>query len=122
MEKGVKQGKSSYPLLSMKKDQANKTNVERVYRWWPLAWEPGLNGSGIDPQLVREWAQCSCTSCTSTHWSWSRVEAEEAEWRQMGLEVARGGSRRGSENIPSQKSSYSESNSLVSSFQKKHIP
>ena len=31
MEKGVKQGKSSYPLLSMKKDQANKTNVERVY-------------------------------------------------------------------------------------------
>ena len=30
MEKGVKQGKSSYLLLSMKKDQANKTNVERV--------------------------------------------------------------------------------------------
>ena len=55
MEKGVKQGKSSYPLLSMKKDQANKTNEERVYRWWPLAWEPGLNGSGIDLQLVQEW-------------------------------------------------------------------
>src|SRR5258707_3813260 len=30
MEKGVKQGKGSYPLLSMKKDQANKTNVEGV--------------------------------------------------------------------------------------------
>ena len=56
MEKGVKQGKSSYPLLSMKKDQANKTNVERVYRWWPLAWEPGPNGSGVDPWLVQEWA------------------------------------------------------------------
>src|SRR5258708_31298860 len=75
-EKGVKQGKSSYPLLSMKKDQANKTNVERVYRWWPLVWEPGPNGSGIDLQLVREWVQCSCISCASMLWSWSRVEAE----------------------------------------------
>src|SRR5258707_11409998 len=53
MEKGVKQGKSSYPLLSMKKDQANKTNVERVYRQWPLAWEPGPNRSSIDLQLVQ---------------------------------------------------------------------
>ena len=53
----------------MKKDQANKTNVERVYRWQPLAWEPGPNGSGIDLQLVREWAQHS----------WSGVEAEEAD-------------------------------------------
>ncbi len=52
MGKGVKQGKSSYPLLSMKKDQAKKTDVERVYRWWPLAWEPGPNGSSIDPWLV----------------------------------------------------------------------
>ncbi len=52
MEKGVKQGKSSYPLLSMKKDQANKTNVERVYRRQPLAWEPGPNGSGVDLWLV----------------------------------------------------------------------
>src|SRR5258705_1949252 len=68
-KKGVKQGKSSYPLLSMKKDQANKTNVERVYRWRPLAWEPGPNRSSIDPQLVREWAQCSCVSCTSMLWS-----------------------------------------------------
>ena len=76
MEKGVKQGKSSYLLLSMKKDQANKTNVERVYRRQPLAWEPGLNGSGIDLQLVQEWVQCSCTSCASTHRSWSRVEAD----------------------------------------------
>src|SRR5258708_49668 len=39
----------------MKKDQANKMNVERVYRWRPLVWEPGLNGSSIDPWLVREW-------------------------------------------------------------------
>ena len=100
MEKGVKQGKSSYPLLSMKKDQANKTNVERVYRWWPLVWEPGPNRSSIDLQLVQEWVQCSCTSCTSTLWSWSRVEGEEAEWRWMGLEVARGGRKRGREVVP----------------------
>src|SRR5258708_18583758 len=100
MEKGVNQGKSSYPLLSMKKDQANKTNVERVYRWQPLAWEPGPNRSGIDLQLVREWVQCSHTSCTSTHQSWSRVEAEEVEWRWMGSEVARGGQRRGREVVP----------------------
>ena len=52
MEKGVKQGKSSYPLLSMKKDQANKTDVERVYRQQPLAWEPGPNRSGVDLWLV----------------------------------------------------------------------
>ena len=90
MEKGVKQGKSSYPLLSMKKDQANKMNVEREYRWWPLAWEPGPNGSSIDLQLVQEWVQHS----------WSRVEAEEVEWRQMGSEAARGGQRRGREVIP----------------------
>ena len=100
MEKGVKQGKSSYPLLSMKKDQANKTNVERIYRQWPLAWEPGLNGSSVDPQLVREWAQCSCISCTSMLQSWSGVEAEGAEQRQKGLEAARGGQRRGREVIP----------------------
>src|SRR5258707_14249172 len=60
----------------MKKDQANKTNVERVYRQQPLAWEPGLNRSGIDLQLVQEWAQCSCISCTSMLWSWSGVEAD----------------------------------------------
>ena len=59
-EKGVKQGKSSYPLLSMKKDQANRMNVERIYRWQPLAWEPGLNRSGIDPQLVQEWLHKLC--------------------------------------------------------------
>ncbi len=52
MEKGVKQAKSSYLLLSMKKDQANKMNVERVYRQWPLVWEPGPNGSSVDLQLV----------------------------------------------------------------------
>src|SRR5260221_11365679 len=94
MEKGVKQGKSSYPLLSMKKDQANKTNVERVYRWWPLAWEPGPNRSGIDLQLVREWAQHSCISCASMLWSWSRVEAEEVEQRWKGSEVGREGEGR----------------------------
>src|SRR5258708_27827235 len=100
MEKGVKQGKGSYLLLSMKKDQANKTNVERVYRWWPLAWEPGPNGSGIGLWLVREWAQCSCISCASMLWSWSRVKAEGVEWRWMGLEAARGGQRGGREVIP----------------------
>ncbi len=84
----------------MKKDQPNKTNVERVYRWQPLVWEPGLNGSGIDLQLVWEWAQCSCTSCTSMHQSWSRAEAEEVEWRQKGSEVARGEQRRGREVVP----------------------
>src|SRR5258708_18095791 len=89
MEKGVKQGKSSYPLLSMKKDQANKTNVERVYRWWPLAWEPGPNRSSIDSQLVQEWVRHSHTSCASMHQSWSGAEAEEAEWRQA--EKGKGG-------------------------------
>ena len=54
MEKGVKEGKGSYPLLSIKKDQANKMNVEGVYRQWPLAWEPGPGRSGVDPQLVQE--------------------------------------------------------------------
>src|SRR6266436_6034382 len=99
-EKGVKQGKSSYLLLSMKKDQANKTNVERVYRWQPLVWEPGLNRSSVDPQLVQGWAQCSCVSCTSMLRSWSGVEAEGAEQRQKGSEAARGGQRRGREVIP----------------------
>ncbi len=89
MEKGVKQGKSSYPLLSMKKDQANKTNVERVYRQWPLVWEPGPNGSGVDPLLVQEWAQHSCISCASMLQSWSRVEAEEME--QRWVEKGKGG-------------------------------
>src|SRR5258708_18509388 len=94
MEKGVKQGKSSYLLLSMKKDQANKTNVERVYRWQPLAWEPGPNGSGIDLWLVREWAQCSCISCASMLWSWRR----QKEWSggrrgRAEAEGVRGGQR-----------------------------
>src|SRR5260221_7346154 len=98
--KEFKQGKGSYLLLSMKKDQANKTNVEGVYRWWPLAWEPGPNGSSVDLWLVREWVQCSHMSCASMHQSWSRAEAEEAEWRQRQSEVARGGWRRGREVIP----------------------
>ncbi len=84
----------------MKKDQANKTNVERVYRQWPLAWEPGLNRSGIDLWLFWEWVWCSCISCTSMLWSWSRVEVEGAEWRQKGSEVGRGGQRRGREVVP----------------------
>src|SRR5258708_6336836 len=100
VEKGVKQGKSSYLLLSMKKDQANKTNVERVYRQWPLAWEPGLNRSGIDLWLVQEWVQHSCISCASMLWSWSGMEADGAEWRWMGLGAARGGQRRGREVVP----------------------
>src|SRR5258708_35843091 len=91
MEKGVKQGKSSYPLLSMKKDQANKTNVERVYRQWPLAWEPGPNGSSIDLQLVQEWAQCSCISCASMLQSWSGVEADGVRGSQRWAEKGKGG-------------------------------
>src|SRR6266446_9629568 len=93
MEKGVKQGKGSYLLLSMKKDQANKTNVEGVYRRQPLAWEPGPDGSGVDPQLVQEWARCSHMSCASTHQSWSGAEAEEVEWRRRRWSGG-GGSRR----------------------------
>src|SRR5258705_8674862 len=77
----------------MKKDQANKTNVEGVYRWQPLAWEPGLDRSGVDPQLVQEWAQRSHMSCASTHQSWSGVEAEEAEWRRR-RQSGGGGSQR----------------------------
>src|SRR5258707_13690158 len=91
MEKGVKKGKSSYPLLSMKKDQANKMDVERVYRWQPLAWEPGLNGSGIDLWLVQEWVQCSCISCTSMLWSWSRVEVEGVRGGQRWVGKGKGG-------------------------------
>src|SRR5258707_3839094 len=93
MEKGVKQGKGSYLLLSMKKDQANKTNAEGVYRWQPLVWEPGPDGSGVDPWLVQEWVRCSCMSCASTHQSWSGAEAEEAEWRWRWWSRG-GGSRR----------------------------
>src|SRR5258708_34366238 len=100
MEKGVKQGKSSYLLLSMKKDQANKMNVERVYRWWPLAWEPGLNGSSVDLQLVQEWVRCSCVSCASMLQSWSRVEEEGVEHSQKGWAVARGGGSRDREVRP----------------------
>src|SRR5260221_3856064 len=77
----------------MKKDQANKLNVEGVYRWWPLAWEPGPDRSSVNPQLVQEWAQHSCMSCTSTHQSWSRAEAEEAEWRRRRRSGGRGGQR-----------------------------
>src|SRR6266436_4507189 len=91
MEKGVKQGKSSYPLLSMKKDQANKTNVERVYRWQPLAWEPGPNRSSVDPWLVQEWAQCSCISCASMLQSWSGVEAEGLGGGKRWAEKGKGG-------------------------------
>ena len=91
MEKGVKQGKSSYPLLSMKKDQANKTNVERAYRQQPLAWEPGLNRSSIDLQLVREWVQHSCISCTSVLQSWSGVEADGVRGSQRWVEKGKGG-------------------------------
>src|SRR5260221_9511613 len=85
MEKGVKQGKSSYPLLSMKKDQANKTNVERVYRQWPLVWEPGPNRSSVDPRLVQEWARCSCISCASMLWSWRQKgqSGGRRAWRQQ---------------------------------------
>src|SRR5260221_10145971 len=90
-EKGVKQGKSSYPLLSMKEDQANKTNVERVYRQQPLAWEPGPNGSSIDLWLVQEWVQCSCISCTSMLRSWSRVEVDGVRGSQGGGEKGKGG-------------------------------
>src|SRR5258707_8572551 len=102
MEKGVKQGKGSYPLLSMKKDQANKTSVEGVYRWRPLVWEPGLDGSGVNPQLVQEWGRRSCMSCASMHQSWSEAEAEEVEWKAEEVEwrwrqseAVRGGRRGG---------------------------
>ena len=98
MEKGVKQ-ESSYPLLVMKRDQTNKTNAEGVYRWQALGWEPGPDGSGIDPRLFREWAQHSHTSCTHMHRSWSGMEAE---WKQTRLDRSRvwkgasqGGGQRG---------------------------
>src|SRR5258708_40344663 len=89
-EKGVKQGKGSYPLLSMKKDQANKTNAERVYKQQPLVWEPGPNRSGIDLELVQRRAQWSCTSCASANWSCRRAEVEAGGWRKMRAEASRG--------------------------------
>src|SRR5258708_961051 len=80
-----------YPLLSMKKDQANKTNVERVYRQQPLVWEPGPNRSSIDLWLVQEWAQHSCISCTSMLWSWSGVEVDGVGGSQGWAEKGKGG-------------------------------
>src|SRR5258707_360677 len=81
----------SYPLMSMKNDQANKTNGGRGYRWWPLAWALGPNGSGIDLWLVQEWVQCSCISCTSMLQSWSRVEADRVGGGQGQVEKGKGG-------------------------------
>ncbi len=52
MEKGVKQERGGYPLLPMKKDQTNKTNVSRVYEQCPLAWELDPSGSDVSPRLV----------------------------------------------------------------------
>ena len=90
-EKGVKQ-ESSYLLLVMKKDQTNKADAEGVYRWRPLAWEPGLDRSGIDLRLFREWVRHSHTSCAHTHWSWSGMEAE---WKWTGgVEVDEVGQKR----------------------------
>ena len=92
MVKGVKQGKSSYPLLSMKKDQANKTNVERVYRWWPLAWEPGPNGSSIDLQLVLVVQVVQVHIRVGAEWRWKRWSGGRWGWRW--LEVGREGEGR----------------------------
>src|SRR6266436_642555 len=100
MEKGVKQRKGSYLLLSIKKDQANKTSVEGVYRQRPLVWEPGPDGSGVNLQLVQEWAQHSHMSCASTHQSWSGVEVAEVEWRQRRWSGGGGSQRGGGEVIP----------------------
>src|SRR5258708_40293337 len=82
----------------MKKDQANKTNVERVYRWQPLAWEPGPNRSGIDLWLVQEWVQCSLHKlhkyASELEWSggrWSRVEADGVGGGQGWAEKGKGG-------------------------------
>ena len=86
MEKGVKQ-ESSYPLLVIKRDQTNKINAEGVYRWQPLAWGPGLDGSSIDLQLFQEWVRCSHASCTHTHQGWSGMEAE---WKRIRSDVSRG--------------------------------
>ena len=38
-----------YLLLLMKKDQTNWT---KVYKWYPLAWEPDLSRSDISQRLV----------------------------------------------------------------------
>src|SRR5258708_1242175 len=73
------------------RDKGNKMEVERGYRGHCLVWEPGPNGSGIDPKLVQEWVRCSHTSCTSMHWSWSGAEAE---WRQKRQSGGRQGWRR----------------------------
>ena len=86
MEKGVKQ-ESSYLLLVMKRDQTNKINAEGVYRWQPLAWGPGPDGSGIDPRLFREWVQHSHASCACMHQGWSGMEVE---WKRIRSDVSGG--------------------------------
>ena len=83
MEKGVKQ-ESSYPLLVMKRDQTNKTNVDRVYGRWPLVWEPGPDGSSVDLQSFQEWVRHSHTSHAHTHRSWSGMEVEWKRTRSDG--------------------------------------
>ena len=47
--KGLIKKKASYPLLPMKKDQ---TNYTKVYKQYPLAWEPDLSRSDISLGLV----------------------------------------------------------------------
>ncbi len=52
MEKGLIKKKASYLLLPMKKDQ---TNCTKVYKWYPLVWEPDLSRSNISLGLVQQW-------------------------------------------------------------------
>ena len=47
MEKGVKQGRHSYPLLSMNKDQANRTNGEKGI--WMVALGMGTRSGQVWP-------------------------------------------------------------------------
>ena len=54
-------------------------------------WEPGPNRSSIDPQLVQEWVWCSCISCASMLWSWSRVEADGVRGSQRWAGKVKGG-------------------------------
>src|SRR5258708_15173706 len=75
----------------MKEDQTNKTNVERVYREWHVAWEPSASRSGIDPRSIQQWVQHSCAGCASMLWSWSGAQADEVGGSQRWVEKGKGG-------------------------------
>ncbi len=74
MEKGLIKKKASYLLLPMKKDQTN-SNCTKVYKWYPLVWEPDPSRSNISLGLVQQWMQHSCAGML---WSWHCKQEQQS--------------------------------------------